>query len=250
MNRFADFHHTKPKLGTACLALCIGIFSWLPLTTHAATSAQQLIDKAHSFLEQEVATYKQQGNIQARHEINIGRLDSRLRMNPCNQELDARLESPPPPIGRVTVRISCGGDAPWSIFVPANISMYRQVVTASRPVKRNELLQAGDLALAERDLANLSQGYFTELEQVDGSQARRALQPDQVIAPANIQLPPMIKRGDQVVIIANSGSIKVKMPGEALSDGAFGQQIRVRNTRSQRIVHARVIAPGQVEVAM
>lgn len=45
-------------------------------------------------------------------------------------------------------------------------------------------------------------------------------------------------------------TINVKMPGEALSDGAPGQQIRVRNLRSQRIIKARVIEPGTVEVNM
>ncbi|MBE0969770.1 flagella basal body P-ring formation protein FlgA, partial [Escherichia coli] len=34
------------------------------------------------------------------------------------------------------------------------------------------------------------------------------------------------------------------------SDGAPGQQIRVRNLRSQRIIKARVIEPGTVEVNM
>ncbi|WP_121363151.1 flagellar basal body P-ring formation chaperone FlgA, partial [Pseudomonas aeruginosa] len=56
--------------------------------------------------------------------------------------------------------------------------------------------------------------------------------------------------GDQVVILARTATINVKMPGEALSDGAPGQQIRVRNLRSQRIIKARVIEPGTVEVNM
>lgn len=37
---------------------------------------------------------------------------------------------------------------------------------------------------------------------------------------------------------------------EALSDGAVGQQIRVRNLRSERIIRARVTGPGQVEAGM
>jgi flagella basal body P-ring formation protein FlgA len=40
------------------------------------------------------------------------------------------------------------------------------------------------------------------------------------------------------------------MPGEALESGSIGQQIRVRNTRSERTVRARITAPGQVEVDM
>jgi len=40
------------------------------------------------------------------------------------------------------------------------------------------------------------------------------------------------------------------MLGEALSDGALGSQIRVKNQRSGRTIKARGTGPGQVEVAM
>jgi flagellar basal body P-ring formation protein FlgA len=53
-----------------------------------------------------------------------------------------------------------------------------------------------------------------------------------------------------VVISARSGAINVRMPGEALSGGILGQQISVRNLTSQRVIKARVMGPGQVEVEM
>ena len=49
---------------------------------------------------------------------------------------------------------------------------------------------------------------------------------------------------------SSSGTVNVRMPGEALTDGAPGEQINVRNLRSQRVVRARVVGPGQVEVSM
>ena len=56
--------------------------------------------------------------------------------------------------------------------------------------------------------------------------------------------------GDKVVIGGSNGSVSVKMPGEAMEDGAVGAQIRVRNTRSNREIKARVSAAGQVRVDM
>ena len=53
-----------------------------------------------------------------------------------------------------------------------------------------------------------------------------------------------------VVISARSGTLSVKMPGEALSDGGLSEQIRVKNLNSKRVIRARVTAPGQVEVAL
>ena len=59
-----------------------------------------------------------------------------------------------------------------------------------------------------------------------------------------------MRKGDHVIISARSGTLSVKMPGEALSDGGLSEQIRVKNLNSNRIIKARVTAPGQVEVAL
>ena len=107
-----------------------------------------------------------------------------------------------------------------------------------------------DLTMAERDVGQLNQGYLSALPQAVGKKLTRALMPDQVLAPQHVEHAELIRRGDQVVITARSGGINVRMPGEALSDGALGRQISVRNQRSQRVVKARVTGPGQVEVAM
>ncbi|MOA35657.1 flagellar basal body P-ring biosynthesis protein FlgA [compost metagenome] len=52
------------------------------------------------------------------------------------------------------------------------------------------------------------------------------------------------------MIRARSSRVNVVMPGEALANGVPGQQIRVRNLQSQRVVKARVVEPGTVEVGL
>lgn len=225
-----------------------------PAVTAAATPTtyplEQLIDETRQFLEQATTDYLRRGDIQGRHEIEVNRLDPRLRLASCEQPLSMRVENTAQPIGRVTVRVSCEGSAPWSVFVPAQIRLYRQVIIAARPLKRDSSLSAADVGLAERDVSPLTQGYLTSLDQVLGNKLTRPVQLDQVLAPNALQLAEVVRRGDQVVITAQSGTISVRMPGEALSDGAPGTQIRVKNLRSGRTVKARVTGPGQVEVAM
>ena len=136
------------------------------------------------------------------------------------------------------------------MFVPGQVRLYREVVIASRPLKRDNLVTDMDVVLAERDVGLLNQGYLTALKQAIGKKLTRPLLPDQVLAPIHVQLAEAIRKGDQVVISARSGGISVRMPGEALSDGTIGRQISVRNQRSNRVIRARVVGPGQVEVAM
>lgn len=197
-----------------------------------------------------MSDYLQRSNIAGRHEVQINRLDPRLRLPLCEQPLTTTLESPAEPIGRVTLRVRCDGSAPWTVFVPGQVRLYRQVVIASRPLKRDNLLTDTDVLLAERDVGLLNQGYLTALPQAVGKKLTRPLLPDQVLAPTHVQMAEAIRKGDQVVISARSGGISVRMPGEALSDGTVGKQISVRNQRSNRVVRARVVGPGQVEVAM
>lgn len=219
-------------------------------TATAATLPDQLIGASQRFLEQAVTDYLQRSAIEGRHEITINRLDPRLRLPTCDKELTTTLESPAEPIGRVTMRVRCEGSAPWTVFVPGQVRLFREVVTASRPLKRDKVLTEMDVGLAERDVGLLNQGYMTALPQAVGKKMTRPLLPDQVVAPTFVEYAEVIRRGDQVVITARSGGIHVRMPGEALSDGAIGRQISVRNQRSQRVVKARVVGPGQVEVAM
>ncbi len=228
----------------------LSALGYCPQLLANATGPAQLIGAGEIFLEQAVSDYLKRSNISGRHEIQINRLDPRLRLPLCDQELITTLESPAEPIGRVTLRVRCAGSAPWTVFVPGQVRLYREVVTATRPLKRETVVTEMDVALAERDVGLLSQGYLTTLKQAIGKKLTRTLLPDQVLAPVHVQQAEVIRKGDQVVISARSGGISVRMPGEALSDGAMGKQISVRNLGSKRVVRARVTGPGQVEVAM
>lgn len=220
------------------------------LAAQAATLPDELIDVTQRFLEASVAEHLERSGIQGRPQVEVNRLDPRLRLVACDRELAARLESPAQPVGRVTVRVQCEGSRPWTVFVPGQVRLFRDVVVANRPLQRLVVLSASDISLAERDVGQLNQGYLTDIGQVLGNKLTRAVVVDQPLAPSFLQQAEAVRRGDQVMISATTSGIAVRMPGEALMDGAPGQQIRVRNLGSGRVVRARVTSPGQVEVNM
>ncbi|AYC32488.1 flagella basal body P-ring formation protein FlgA [Pseudomonas cavernae] len=246
------FRQLMAKSHRFCLTVLPALLGFgYSAASHADTTLpEQLIGVTQGFLEVAVEDYLQRSAISGRHEIQVNRLDPRLRLPLCDKDLTASLESPAQPIGRVTVRVRCDGSSPWTLFVPAQVRLYRDVLIVTRPLKRNGIVSEADLALVERDVGLLNQGYLTDQGQALGKKLTRPLLPDQVLAPVHLQMAEAVRKGDQVVISARSGSIKVRMAGEALSDGAPGAQIRVRNQTSQRVIKALVIGPGQVEVAM
>lgn len=228
----------------------LGLFGYSQAHAADLTLPEELIGATEGFLEFMVEDYLERSEITARHEIQVNPLDPRLRLAACDSNLTQSLESPAQPVGRVTVRVSCEGSTPWTVFVPAQVRIFRPVVVVKTALRRDSIIGAGDVALVEQDVSLLNRGYVTEVEQVIGRKLTRATRTDQVLTPAMLQLAEAVRRGDQVVISARSGGINVRMQGEALSGGTLGQQISVRNLTSQRVIRARVAGPGQVEVEM
>ena len=243
-------HMMAKRLAVVGVLPALGLFGYSQAHAADLTLPEELIGATEGFLEFMVEDYLERSEITARHEIQVNPLDPRLRLAACDSNLTQSLESPAQPVGRVTVRVSCEGSTPWTVFVPAQVRIFRPVVVVKTALRRDSIIGAGDVALVEQDVSLLNRGYVTEVEQVIGRKLTRATRTDQVLTPAMLQLAEAVRRGDQVVISARSGGINVRMQGEALSGGTLGQQISVRNLTSQRVIRARVAGPGQVEVEM
>jgi len=233
----------------AVVALCL-FNAGGPALADSVTLPDVLIGVTQGFLEFTVEDYLATSQTEGRYEIQVNQLDPRMRMPACDKELTATLESPAIPIGRVTVKVRCEGASPWTVFVPAQVRLFRDVVVTIRPLKRAGIIEFGDVALRERDISLINQGYLTSVDQAVGQKLTRPTVVDQVITQVHIEQAEVIRKGDQVVITARSGTLSVRMPGEALANGGMSEQIRVKNLNSQRVIKAQVTAPGQVEVSM
>ncbi|WP_285258879.1 flagellar basal body P-ring formation chaperone FlgA [Halopseudomonas bauzanensis] len=236
-------------------AFFIKLIAAIALLSSSSLNASPLIDQligtTTSYLEQKVAAYLANSTAEARFEITVSRLDPRLRLPLCPADaIQANLESPEVPVGRVTVRVTCDSEVQWRLFVPATVDLFQPVVVTTRPLPRHGVISGSDITLLERNVGNLSGSYLTRPEQAIGLRTRRAVAADTVLGANQLEQDETVKRGDKVVISAANSRVSVRMPGEALESGSTGSQIRVRNTRSDRVVRARIIGPGQVEVAM
>ncbi|MDR9753431.1 flagellar basal body P-ring formation chaperone FlgA [Pseudomonas sp. SZMC_28357] len=234
-----------------CAATALVLFNaGGPALADSVTLPDLLIGVTQGFLEFTVEDYLATSQTEGRYEIQVNQLDPRMRMPACDKELTATLESPATPIGRVTVKLRCDGVSPWTVFVPAQVRLFRDVVVTVRPLKRAGIIEPGDVAMRERDISLISQGYLTSVDQAIGQRLTRPTVNDQVITQVHIEQAEVIRKGDQVVITARSGTLSVRMPGEALANGGMSEQIRVKNLNSQRVIKAQVTAPGQVQVSM
>lgn len=134
------------------------------------------------------------------------------------------------------------------IWVSAYIRVFTEVVVTKRPLGRYKLIKEGDIHLVNKDLAKLSSTVITSGEEVLGKRAKRAIDSNVVLRADHVELPPLVKRGDLVVIIVESDGMKLTALGRAKEKGRKGQLVRIENVDSNKGLYARVVDSNSVRV--
>ncbi|RUR11961.1 flagellar basal body P-ring formation chaperone FlgA [Legionella sp. km772] len=192
------------------------------------------------------------GQAQGKIKVNVGKLDSRLKLRAC---ADERLEIFNPYdsalLNSSTMGIKCTEETNhWTLYVPVRVTLLKEVLLNKRALRKGETLTDKDLYRAEMDAQKLKQGYYTDLKDLNGLVCKKDLPPDTIITPYQIESAKMVLKGQEVSIVAIAGSLKITMDGIALSDGVLGDVIKVKNTTSHKIIEAQVAGNKKVNVAI
>ncbi|MBK1673457.1 flagella basal body P-ring formation protein FlgA [Ectothiorhodospira shaposhnikovii] len=179
-----------------------------------------------------------------------GSLDPRLRLRACDTALETFLPPGARLTGNVTVGVRCPSPSPWSLFVPMQVVVRGEVIVLERALPRGTMLSQSDFRLELRDLGSMHGGYLTDPAEVTNMVLRRALPAGTALSPQMVEPPRLVQRGQNVTLVAQNAGIAVRMEGQALADGAYGDRIQVRNLSSRRVVEGRVLSPGVVGVNM
>jgi flagellar basal body P-ring formation protein FlgA len=182
--------------------------------------------------------------------VNAGPLDDRLRLRACDEGLEAFMAPGTRTSGNTTVGVRCQGPVSWTLYVPVHIEVHGEVVVLAQPLPRGTVLQRSHLRLEQQDVGRLSAGYLASPEEASDMVLRRALQAGTVLTPQMVEPPRLVQRGQRVLLLAETGSVAVRVEAEAMGDGALGERVRVRNLSSQKIVEGQVLSHGVVGVSM
>lgn len=180
--------------------------------------------------------------------LEITEPDPRLHLSSCEVPLVAQPLRPGPIQSAITLSISCAAPKPWRVYVPVRVSAMGDVLVASRALPAGTVLAAEDVVVARRQITDLSHGYLQRAEAGVGSILRRPVAEGAVILPSLLTQPMAVRRGQQVLIEAVQGPIRVQGAGEMLADGATGTRVKVRNLASGRVVEGLVQADGRIRV--
>ncbi len=184
----------------------------------------------------------------ARLSASAARLDPRLRLAAC-PVVPETFSAPGSGLSAVaSVGVRCPAAPGWSLYVPVEVEVLVDVVVLAAPAATGQTLTATDLRLEPANVARLGGGYLTRIDDAEGRVLKRPVRPGTVLTAALLARPTLVRRGQRVELLAGGTALAVRTEGEALSDAAEGERVRVRNVRSRTVVEGIVMADGTVRI--
>ena len=186
----------------------------------------------------------------AKVEIAPQPIDNRLLPAQCASPIKVELASDREISRNNTVKVSCDTPDlayPWQIFMSVRVDIMFPVVVASETLAPGELISPTQIEIRYIDQNSLRGMQFSDTSQLSGVRVKRRVAKNFPIFANNLCF---VCKNDSVSIYVRSSNFVLKTVGEALQDGNIGDQIRVKNSSSNKELDAIVTAIGEVEVRM
>jgi flagellar basal body P-ring formation protein FlgA len=235
-----------PSISTL-LVLAVLTLTGLPAdatAVHAITSTR-LIGQAA-----EQAVLAQAADAAAQLSLSVAPLDPRLRLPACDQPLQAFITEDGQVRHQTTVGVRCAGTVRWTIYASVTVDSLTQVLVARYALPRDAMLTSADFNLQTRRVPGLASDYPANATALTGQRLRMPLSAGEPLSRDALAPAPLVRRGQQVVILAHAEGVEVRMAGVALSDGRIADHIRVQNLSSQRVIEAVVRSDSEVEAPL
>jgi flagella basal body P-ring formation protein FlgA len=180
-------------------------------------------------------------------EVTANQIDTRHQLHECTGHLAISLAGSGAIKRSTTVKLHCDSTPEWELLVPVRIKVLRPFVTVNEAITKETVLDSSNLKLDFMDEVMMRGDSFDSIEILLGSRSKRDLRPGQPVRSNQICV---VCKGDSVEILADTGRITIRTTGIAQQDGSFNQQIKVENSRSHKMISAKVVAVGKVQVGM
>ncbi len=223
-----------------CLAILLGLL----LVGQPAVAARQNLSAVRQAALDYV--YSQLQGQPGTIDVSMGNPDNRLNLPPCASmqgylPIGARL------VGRTSVGVRCMAGANWTITLPTQISIVRDVVVAARPLGYGQTLGPADIATRPMELAELPATVLIDPGQAVGRALVSAVQAGTPLRNENFRAPYAVLQNQSVRLVAESTGFRVESQGKALGNALVGQVVGVKTDNGQ-VVQGVVQGPGLVVV--
>lgn len=223
--------------------LCVTLAACAPAFAQEPQSLDTIRAAAQDYVLKQVPSQKP-GSVQ----VNVGALDSRLRLASCATPLKAAL-----PVGatfraRMTVAVSCAAPSTWTVYVPVNIETQTSVLVLRHAAGRGTRLTADDVEVQTRTVTGAGDDYLTEPGELEGRTLKRPLGAGAAVTADAMVADSVVKRGQQVTLLAAAGGMEVRARGVVMNDAPAAGRVKAQNLSSGRIVEGIVESPDVIRI--
>ena len=125
-------------------------------------------------------------------------------------------------------------------IISVKLSLYEKVLTAVKPIDRDEHLAAADFVLKRMDVSQILGSPVTSLKEIELYRSKTYLNLGDIITEENIELKPVINPGDRVEAEYRSGSVSISFEAFSRQEGIPGETISII-TKDKKLFKAKVI---------
>lgn len=212
-----------------------------------APAGNDVYAAAKSWLDQSLS--QQRGDLPLRMEVEVGQLDGRLNLAPC-QHVEPYL---PPNVrlwGRARLGLRCvQGASKWNVFLPITIKAWGPAWVVKSQVAPGTTLEATDAMVKDVDWAENNSPIVANQEDWVGKIATRMLSAGQPLRQEMLKAAQVFQSGAQVRVVAVGSGFEIVGRAQALSAGVVGQSAKVRLDNGQ-VVSGTVSDAQTVRLAL
>lgn len=151
----------------------------------------------------------------------------------------------------VPLQLHKDGKRVRTLFPRLEVQVLREVMVAVNGVARGAALAEGDVQLMKRALHTIpGTPILGGPDVLKNAVAKRYVSKGSVLVEGAFDLPPVVRSGSMVAVKLVSGGLTIIASGQAVSDGAMGQLVRVMNLDTRKDFVARVVGEDRVEVRL
>jgi flagellar basal body P-ring formation protein FlgA len=124
----------------------------------------------------------------------------------------------------------------------------KKIPVATKLLVKGAVVTLDDVINSEIELSQAPDDVVTTFDEIIGKELKAPIKSGKYFTQSQIKELSLVKSGSPVNMIFTKGRLKVTASGIALSDGIEGEQIRVKNISSNKVLKAVVVKEGIVEV--
>lgn len=145
------------------------------------------------------------------------------------------------------LRLTFAGGVEKVYYITGQITGKGKALAATRALMMGEKITSSDVREQETDL-NYTNDAFATSEDLEGKTAGRMIQMGRVIYKSDLKRESVVQRGQVIRVISGNDAFEVSTQMMAEDNGAIGDQVRLKNPETLKLMSGRVVDRGVVRV--